>query len=318
MSDKYWKPKNDWSYFGVFSNCKKMSPKTVHVNRDDYGLLGWVYFLYHKWKQLLWFLIIILAVWVLFEWGSDLWTKVSYVFSSILERDESFAVKFQTIFSGTLIIFAWVGIILIFLTLVGFFLTIWNQQIQIQDSREAFQKQLFENNFFRMLDAYETLVNGIVHIDEEKRDHHGQYCLDKLYSEFRNQWKDFSTDNERLAKGDLDHSVSEASVIFYDGHKNLSRLLSVVYFIAKMIDEAPQLSQEDREMYFSFLLAKLSSNQLAHIFYFAVPSTRIKFKSLIERYALLRDFDANILFSTDHGALYADSAYQRERPDIWW
>ncbi|MFZ5805757.1 MAG: putative phage abortive infection protein [Verrucomicrobiota bacterium] len=288
-------------------------------NKNDDGTLrSGVLIFYRKFKLLLWIAAVLFGIWIFIDWGSNLWQKVWFIFNSILERDLEFALKFQAIFTGTLLIFAWIGIMLVFFTLIGFFLTTWYQQLQIQDSRMAFQKQLFESNLFRMLDAHEKLSAEITHVDDHRQEYRGQDCLEKLYGQFYRQWQESAFTSQPLSKDDLALAVAESSIIFYDGNKNLSQLLAVVYFIVKMIDEAPELMPEDRELYLSFLLARLTPKQLAHIFYFAIPATRSKFKYLIEKYAILRDFHANLLFSTDHGALYADSAYQREKEYLWW
>ena len=90
-----------------------------------------------------------------------------------------------------------------------------------------------------------------------------------------------------------------------------------LYRIIKFVDESPLLlnSFEDRYQYTSMVRAQLSRYELIWLFYNCLSSNGVdKFKSLIEKYALLKNMRFELLAKEEHRSLYAKSAYEKTLP----
>lgn len=187
------------------------------------------------------------------------------------------------------------------------------QKIELKNQNLTLQKQRFENTFFQLLNLFNSNVEAIDLRDKESR---------KINSTGRDCFKVFHNYLEKYTKQDLfgNHnsnkkidnvSVEELNKAYYklyESYKSdLSHYFRTLYHIIKFVDSS---DIENKKQYISVTRAQLSSHEQAILFYNCLhPHGIEKFKPLIEKYALFKNLDRELIFNLDHLESYKDSAY---------
>jgi hypothetical protein len=96
--------------------------------------------------------------------------------------------------------------------------------------------------------------------------------------------------------------------LFFEANQNyLGHYFRNLYHIVKYIDKS---EIDNKKVYTNFVRAQLSSHELALIFYNCLSQHGSeKFKPLIEKYALLKNINKELIFNQIHLSEYQNSAY---------
>jgi hypothetical protein len=118
----------------------------------------------------------------------------------------------------------------------------------------------------------------------------------------------------KVMEGGMDQSKSmqeriEAAYGSFIHHEqsSLGHYFRNLYHIFKFIDES---GVKNKQWYASIVRAQLSNHELCLLFYNALMPQNLKFKILIEKYAVLENMNAELLLEKElHMPLYLDVAY---------
>lgn len=215
--------------------------------------------------------------------------------------------------------FTLASIILIIGTLIFQRKDLQNQQKELLENRKDIQKQnetieleRFESSFFNLLKFHNETLNLI--IVEEYRilgsdyvpyEVKGKKALKIIYEKFLNEYKredldytTFDSSSMRDVKVDVNNAVKKAYNIVYDD--NIAQYFRSVYHILKFIDRS-SIKDEEKRYFASLLRAQLSNSELIFIYYNCTSDLgKFKFKSLIEKYHILKNINKDLLLHKSH------------------
>lgn len=200
-------------------------------------------------------------------------------------------------------------------------------QMEVQN-RQA-RRQTFDNAFFQMLRLHSEIVaqtdvrdTGVVQGGAELL--RGRDAFAGLYARYRHRYHEVARSeareeasdpalkgrsfaspqkhqeyiDERAAAIEGGRTSQEAIEVaravyrdFYDGHQfEIGHYFRNLYHVVKFVDSADDEVVPDKKRYVSIIRAQLSSAELLLLFHNGLEQGRKKFKPLIERYALLKQF----------------------------
>lgn len=200
----------------------------------------------------------------------------------------------------------------------GLMLTIWQQQQEIEETRQEVKTQHFENILFRMLEVHTGIVNGLdIHDEKDQVTHSGRDCFprwkDILYFDYHDSESSWRAQLFREGKSpeNEDYSleiIRDAYTNFWDSwNKDLGHYFRFLYNIFKHIDES---SEKDKKKYANIIRAQLSDYELLILFYNCLHTHGSeKFKPLAEKYALFDNLSPDLLFDEKHKGLYLSKAF---------
>lgn len=185
-----------------------------------------------------------------------------------------------------------------------------------QQSR-ALDLQNFERTFFELIRLHHELVNGVVihsrstnysggdfHMERTK--HQGRECFEKYCDTLSANY------HQTLEGVDLSESIqirienAYKEFIRYE-QNSIGHYFRNLYHIFKFVDES---SAAHKQWYASIVRAQLSSHELCLLFYNALMPQNSKFKTLIEKYAVLENINLDVLLDKEkHLPLYMNTAY---------
>lgn len=177
------------------------------------------------------------------------------------------------------------------------------QKNQMIEQNVTLKQQRFENTFFQLLGIHTSIVEAM---DLRSISQPGT-----IVAEGRDCFNNFY---KRL-KGQI-HASNSASIgttldgydTFYEmNQNNLGHYFRNLYHIIKFIENS---DIETKDKYSNFVRAQLSSHELILIFYNCLSQHGSrKFKPLIEKYALLKNMNSQLIFNPDHVIEYHIGAY---------
>jgi hypothetical protein len=175
---------------------------------------------------------------------------------------------------------------------------------QLQAQNATLSKQNFENTFFELLRLQNDITNSIDLNAANGAIVQGRDCFKFIYDEFRKVWKikAFKADDEK-------EKINRTYLAFYEEYESeFGPYFSNLYNVLKFVDTS---DMGRRKLYTNFVRAQLSSFELAMIFYSALTELDKggKFKTLIEKYALLKSLPKGQLLNPEHLKLYDEKAY---------
>ena len=186
------------------------------------------------------------------------------------------------------------------------------QKNQMIKQNETLTQQQFENTFFQLLTLYNSIVNSL---DIRKREtkaviNSGRDCFEVFYKKISGLQTFNNNHNYTYI---ISESKIEDSILAYDEFYNLnkadlSHYLRTVYHIVKFIDNS---NISNKKQYIAITRAQLSSYEQLLIFYNCLHHNgKEKFKPLIEKYAIFKNLDRNLLINKDHLNEYKKGAYE--------
>lgn len=202
--------------------------------------------------------------------------------------------------------------------LAGFFvvfLAFLIQAIQFSEQRKQFKIQLdsmarqnFEFSFFQMLNLQNEITMSMKHTEGNEVKATGRDCFKKWYEDFRqyafqSQFFENEDGTSSLAdpqKTGVEHYESYFYKIKQDslGHyfRNLYRIIKFVNEAEALKHPAEKTDYRNRRNYTSLVRATLSQYELALLFYNCASELgEEKFKPLVEKYGLLKNFNTDDL-----------------------
>lgn len=274
-------------------------------------------------QNLLLFLFGFLSIGVIVA-GVVLWSYFAQ-FSGKLSDEQGVWGQFGDFVGGTLNpIFALLSFIALLMTLL-----IQNKELvisseELKKSTEALSQQSkaldlqnFERTFFELIRLHHELVNGIViressfnysdeSLQERSTKREGRECFAKFYSNLSNYYHKIleGIDQTQSMPARIEEAFEQ--LIDYE-QSSIGHYFRNLYHIFKFIDEGDVVN---KQRYASIVRAQLSSNELCLLFYNALMPQNIKFKVLIEKYAVLENMSFDKLFDKEqHLSLYESAAY---------
>jgi len=219
---------------------------------------------------------------------------------------------------------------------IGLYLTVKMQQKQLDNyeieianqriEQEAYRKlndlRGFESMFFQLLEFQSDIVNSIDL--KGAKEHYGHDCFKLFYStHFREaiekyimEYKGIKWETGRPnphpkdVKLDINEILIAYQKFFMPNHDNdLGHYFRHLYHIVRFVDEA-EMTHQQKYKYIRLVRAQLSTYEQLLIFYNCLSIYgKDKFKPLIERYALFKNLNTDLLLDGNHKMSYTNDAY---------
>ena len=205
------------------------------------------------------------------------------------------------------------------LTFIGILVTIVLQArelhystIELRTSSEALNTQAtttklqqFENAFFQLLNLHNTIVNEL-----DLRSRHspanvisrGRDCFRVFVDRYKDRWNAESGDKESI------EAIAQAYERFYEENQHeVGHYFRLLYNIVKFVDQS---DIKNKKFYTNLIRAQLSADELTMLFFNCLSRWgNVKFKPLIERYALLKTLPVRTFFTQRVRNHYSSDAY---------
>lgn len=180
-----------------------------------------------------------------------------------------------------------------------------SQQEELTEQNERLRTQAFESMLFQLLGLHHEIARDVKYRDQHGDRLEGREAIRRLADEVRGAVSNASR------RGPAREAITVAQEGYEDFYTNslgvLDHYFRNLYHIFKFID-ASGIPEPRR--YTSLVRAQLSRSELVSIFYNGISPHGEKFKSLIEKYALLENMPDTELPVPGHKRLYLDSAYE--------
>jgi hypothetical protein len=186
------------------------------------------------------------------------------------------------------------------------------QKNQMIKQNDTLSQQQFENTFFQLLTLYNSIINSL---DIRRRDtktviNSGRDCFEDYYKKIKIFQTNRNTTNYtyQLSESNIEDSILAYDDLYNSNKSDLSHYFRTVYHIIKFIDSS---SIQNKKQYIAITRAQLSSYEQLLIFYNCLHENgKDKFKPLIEKYAIFKNLDNNLLINTKHLDEYKKGAYE--------
>lgn len=188
------------------------------------------------------------------------------------------------------------------------------QKEEMMEQNKTLRQQKFENTFFQLLTLFSSIVNSL---DLRKSGSStevistGRDCFKIFYKRLtiyltnRNQ----HTVGYKNGKATLDEVLLAYEDLYNNDKSDMGHYFRTIYHIIKFVDKS---DIENKEQYIAITRAQLSSYEQILLFYNCLHENGIlKFKPLIEKYALFKNIDTSLLINEDHLTEYENEAYGR-------
>lgn len=185
------------------------------------------------------------------------------------------------------------------------------QKDQMIQQNYTLRNQQFENTFFQLLSLYGSIVNSLDLRNSSKTViHSGRDCFESFYKKMGEFLLNIVRANGKLSidQASIEEVINAYEKLYNTERSNMSHYFRTVYHIFKFIDRA---DIQDKKQYISITRAQLSSYEQVLIFYNCLHRNGVeKFKPLIEKYAILKNIDSNLLINKNHLDSYNKGAYK--------
>lgn len=239
-------------------------------------------------------------------------------------------------------IFSPIGTLFSGLASGGAIYAIFQQAQAFQLQQKAFEIQLFENNFYNMLNLHKDNKSQIIATSYDREGNKTTETGIKAFQALHNKLEGMTSlaynDNPRFleyvskteqkeilfASQEIENAENKFRLIYEIFSESTNHCLSHyfrnLYHTFKYIDE--KIEDSDlRKKYFSIARAQLSPYEYALFYYNGLANedkeeghTKSKVKELIEKNALLHNITESLLFDSGNAGEYADSARKPNCP----
>ena len=192
------------------------------------------------------------------------------------------------------------------------------QKEQLAAQNTTLRHQNFESSFFQLLNSYNNIVDTIeVSISGgnkgTKRDSFrllnytlrynehqlSEESLERIFRGFLEMELDSGKDTKQL----ISKITKRYEEFFAKDQEHVGHYFRHLYNMVKFVDEKDFLTYQEKKRYTNLIRAQLSSYELALLFYNCLSDEEKDFKPLVEKYALLKNIDFNLLLSNEHEKL---------------
>jgi hypothetical protein len=204
------------------------------------------------------------------------------------------------------------------------------QRNELRETRAEFKQQnqtliqqKFENTFFQLLQAQNEIIKLI---DLKRTDQTtGRDCFRLFYEKYffeaidaykREIKSKLGSVNVDIPANEMKLEINEIiavySAVFYKKYQSeLGHYFRNLYQIIKFVDSST-LAETDKYRYIKLIRAQLSSYELVLLFYNCLSKVGFhSLKPLVERYALFKNIDEDLLFDAVHKRKYSVTAFGR-------
>lgn len=268
-------------------------------------------------------------------WGF-VWTGVglsifSVIFYICKNEEKGFGLNLLGDFLGGSVASVWAlaGLFLIYVAFLGQKQQLLNQQLEIMYSQlevkytrlelagqkeqmivqnKTLLNQKFENTFFQLLTLSSNIVNSL---DLRKSSTKviiasGRDCFESFYKSLTTETRTIIGQNTGLVSSTIPQVVKAYDKVYSLNKADLSHYFRTIYHIFKFIDDS---NIDNKKRYVSIARAQLSSYEQVILFYNCLHRNGLKkFKPLIEKYAILKNIDEDLVLSPNHLNEYKPSA----------
>ncbi len=266
-----------------------------------------------------------------FVWSGFGISVFSIIYYLCKYKEADFGLNLLGDFLGGSVASVWAlaGLFLIYVAFLGQNQQLLNQQLEIMYSQlevkytrlelvgqkeemklqnETLLNQKFENTFFELLTLFNSIVNSL---DLRKTIKTivatGRDCFETFYKYLTTETRTIIGQNNALVSTSMPQAIRAYEKVYNDNKSDLSHYFRTIYHIFKFIDSS---NVEDKRRYASIARAQLSSHEQVLLFYNCLHKNGLKkFKPLIERYAIFKNLDRELIFSPNHLNEYKNSAF---------
>lgn len=177
------------------------------------------------------------------------------------------------------------------------------QKNQMIEQNSTLRQQRFENTFFQLISIHTEIVSNMdlrkigdkTQVIAEGRD-----CFNNFYKILKGKITSPET-------ATIENTILGYNLFFNSNQNDLGHYFRNLYHIIKFIDKS---DIEEKKTYTNFVRAQLSSHELALIFYNGLANYGSeKFKPLIEKYAIVKNMNTDLIFNHVHLTEYTENAY---------
>ena len=161
---------------------------------------------------------------------------------------------------------------------------------ELKEQNKTIMLQRFENTFFNMLDFQMRIYNQVA-IETKEGVKTGDAAFEFVFIKYRS----------KVLQDEKHINTYIPEIDSYNRH--LTQILMIV-------DQTEYLSKKDKNYYIGLLSAHMTYNELVMFFYYCLTSYGEKTaKSLVETYALFREFGKKAVFVSSHLSLFEEGAF---------
>ena len=204
------------------------------------------------------------------------------------------------------------------------------QRVEMKEQTREFKKendtlriQRFENTFFNMLSQFQEVVNSL---SAQYKSHRTEIVVEgrEIFKAAYEEMPVFIENPEgngefRRFKGILNTIKNEGleGYVKADVPTNFDHYFRLLYRILKFVNESKVITDFDEKYeYTAMLRALLSRYELVWLYYNGLSDYGVeKLKSLIERYAMLKNLRDDLLVDGVDVGSYSESAFRKTRPE---
>lgn len=197
------------------------------------------------------------------------------------------------------------------------------QRKESELQNETLRRQRFENTFFQMMSLQQEIVNSLVYeylLDADTDNyvtHSGREVFMALYEiggnrpskSLKHVLRGNNSSSKRLVADSVTNEIQSFDYQKYEEHpapRYLDHYFRHLYRMVKFIDETKFLPDDfnERYQYTSMIRATFSRYEFVWLFYNGLSDNGIRFKFLMEKYALLRGIRLDMLAIDDEKRYY--------------
>jgi hypothetical protein len=176
------------------------------------------------------------------------------------------------------------------------------QEHQLAAQNATLQKQALENTFFQLLRLHTDLTNSVVS-DRDGVLYTGRLAFRQAIEDFAARYRSYAAKDDGRSENELIDTAYEEA--FQHPNAEFGHYFRNLYRIVQFIDGS---DVADKRLYTGLVRAQLSRPEQLGLFYncLAKPG-RMKFKPLVEKYALLENMNPHPIM-VSHLGMYAEGA----------
>lgn len=194
----------------------------------------------------------------------------------------------------------------------GILLTLWHQQVTIEETNKRAALQQFELILFQLLASFNSIVAEMdlqrPGLKESPVIARGRDCLYRYY--MRHLRPNYKRRSGLFPEEDeMSRALGAYQDLWMKHRHNLGHYLRFLYNIYRFIDDS-SIDDDSKRKYARIVRAQLSDYELLLIFYNCLHTNGAKrFKPLAEKYALFNNLPMELLLSQEHAKFFARSAF---------
>ena len=197
------------------------------------------------------------------------------------------------------------------------------QKEQLAAQNTTLRHQNFENSFFQLLSLYNNIIDAMEvdlwnSVTGNKRDSFRAMChpirykndaplgesLEITFQDLLDRGSD-STENTKQV---VLERINKRYEIFWTHYQAyVGHYFRHLYNMIKFVDEKDFLTYQEKKRYTNLIGGQLSGYELALLFYNCLSERERNFKRLVERYALFKDMNFNLLLSDAHISFWLEN-----------